>query len=1200
MLSSWIKKFLPKAPGTIRRPLGGRKIKRAFQLDFLNLEDRSIPAFLAPTSFNAGPVPGGIAIGDFNGDAKSDMAVISQQTALTPASIGIFTSNGDGTFASGASYPVAASAFDTLAGDFNGDGKLDLAIADSVGNIELLFGAGDATFTSGGSYPVAPGVHGIKAGDFNNDGNLDLATNNFATASILVGNGDGTFRTHYEVTLGGNTNMIVGDFDHDGNLDLASSNTMSVGNIVLAKGHGDGFFSPPVNVYAFSAPVYVADGDFNHDGFDDFAVANSYAATSMSVILNNGDGTYQQPVTYAIPETGYEIEVADLNNDGFQDFAVRGVNLYMVEYGRGDGSFYASLNFPTPMGQFEKGSVHGDFNGDGAIDLAYVSGEGLTVVMNANDSTTSLGSAVAFQVSTPATSTSGSAMPMTITALDANGNVATGFLGTVFVTSSDPAVKGTFTYTFNAADAGVHTFAGSVKLVTLGQQTVTVSSPLMQPSTSTVTVTPAVSKFAFNAPAGINAGDSFTFTVTAIDQLGAVGTSYTSTIHFTSADFLAGLPADYTFTAADAGVHTFTATLKTAGSIFLGASEVNGSAAGGTSVNVSPLAAVDLTLAGAGGAIGVARPVTVVARDPYGNIDTSYTGTVHFTSSDPLAVLPADTTLVNGVANANVTFLTVGTQTVTATDLTTGLTGTMSSDATPPVAALFKVTGYPASTAGDSQSFTVTVVDTIGQTATGYSGTIYFSSSDVQASLPASYTFTAADAGVHTFSGTFRTAGLQTLAATDLSGVLRGSQAGIDVSPAAFSGFSLVVPIPTDSHGHRLMTAGDVIPVMVKASDMYGNAVPGYSGTVHVSSTDAGAILPADYTFNPVDGGLHTFSVQLTTATAAGIVWSINVVDNVDPTTLVTVTNFEVVNSVAASFGITLPTQITAGTSFSSKVTVTDAYGNGVKNYFGTVHFSTTSTLAGLPADYTFNGDDAGAHTFTVALNTSGGQSLSVVDLNSGLSASVSGTVKAAAVSALTISTAASTNAGTAQNVTVAAVDAYGNVATDFRGTVTFSSSDAQAVLPAKYTFSNKDAGVHVFSTTLKTAGTQSITVLDAADGLSAIASGIQVSAVAVPGAAVRFLISAPTSVTQGVGFKFTVTVVDAYGNIVTGYTGKVQITSTDAKGGTSTYTFSKSDNGVHTFSYTFNTLGSQTLNVFDTTNNTILGSAVVSVASKK
>jgi hypothetical protein len=131
---------------------------------------------------------------------------------------------------------------------------------------------------------------------------------------------------------------------------------------------------------------------------------------------------------------------------------------------------------------------------------------------------------------------------------------------------------------------------------------------------------------------------------------------------------------------------------------------------------------------------------------------------------------------------------------------------------------------------------------------------------------------------------------------------------------------------------------------------------------------------------------------------------------------------------------------------------------------------------------------------------------------------------------------------------------------------------------------------------TLKTAGTHSITVKDAAvSTVVGSQTGIAVSA----GVAAQFSISAPTSVTQGAGFKFTMTVLDAYGNIVTGYRGKVHLSSKDPKAGTSDYTFSSGDNGVHVFSYTFNTLGLQTLTIVDTTNSAIFGSASVNVVTK-
>jgi hypothetical protein len=213
--------------------------------------------------------------------------------------------------------------------------------------------------------------------------------------------------------------------------------------------------------------------------------------------------------------------------------------------------------------------------------------------------------------------------------------------------------------------------------------------------------------------------------------------------------------------------------------------------------------------------------------------------------------------------------------------------------------------------------------------------------------------------------------------------------------------------------------------------------------------------------------------------------------------------------------------------------------------------------------------------------------------------ATITGTLSSDAtppVAALfTVSGYPATTAGVAQSFTVSVKDAFGNVSTGYTGTVTFSSSDVQAGLPASYTFTAANAGVHVFTATLKTAGAQSLTVRDTAGTLLGSQTGITVSA----GAAARFSVSAPSTVTQGVGFKFTVTVLDAYGNVVTGYRGKVHLSSTDARGGTQDFTFSNSDNGVHQFSYTFNALGLQTLNLVDTTNGSVIGSTTVNVVPR-
>src|SRR5205807_2359148 len=137
-----------------------------------------------------------------------------------------------------------------------------------------------------------------------------------------------------------------------------------------------------------------------------------------------------------------------------------------------------------------------------------------------------------------------------------------------------------------------------------------------------------------------------------------------------------------------------------------------------------------------------------------------------------------------------------------------------------------------------------------------------------------------------------------------------------------------------------------------------------YNGKVAFSSTDAQATLPTAYTFTAADAGTHTFNVGLHTATKTLASWSVSVVDAANPATLATIAGFEVTNGAAAKVALAVPTNITAGTPFSLKVTVLDAWGNQVKNYFGTIHFADTAGVAGLPPDYTFTGADAGVHNF--------------------------------------------------------------------------------------------------------------------------------------------------------------------------------------------------------------------------------------------
>ena len=291
-----------------------------------------------------------------------------------------------------------------------------------------------------------------------------------------------------------------------------------------------------------------------------------------------------------------------------------------------------------------------------------------------------------------------------------------------------------------------------------------------------LTPAPTPSFVLTSVPSSTTAGSTFTFTVTATNPNGTTDTGYTGTVQFTSTDPQAVLPANYTFTTADQGVHTFTATLKTAGSQSLTVTDTTNPAIAGTQtgITVSPAAASHLVIFTFGSTFaGSALPADVTAEDPYGNTAAGYTGTVHFTSSDPQAVLPANYTFTAanaGVADLSVTLKTAGTQSFTVTDTSTpSLTATASHITVLPLQATHFVISGPTSVApGTAFNITVIALDPYGNDATFYFGTVSFTSSDSLATLPKNYTFKTTDKGEHTFSGLkLQTKGKQTITVMD-------------------------------------------------------------------------------------------------------------------------------------------------------------------------------------------------------------------------------------------------------------------------------------------------------------------------------------------------------------------------------------------------------------------------------------------------
>jgi hypothetical protein len=573
---------------------------------------------------------------------------------------------------------------------------------------------------------------------------------------------------------------------------------------------------------------------------------------------------------------------------------------------------------------------------------------------------------------------------------------------------------------------------------------------------------------------------------------------------------------------------------------------------------------------------GTGLLATVTARDPYGNLATTYLGKVHFTGGDPLATLPLDysfTATDNGAHNFSMILDIAGSSKVTCTDTAhPGLTGTGTFIVTPGPAASFDVAGPPTPTAaGAGANVTVTGRDAFNNVASGYTGTVHFTSTDLAAVLPDDYTFTSADAGQHTFMPVFKTAGSRDIKAADTApGSTVSGSTTVAVVPGPLGSFRMGgLPIT--------LTAGTQASVAVTAFDAYGNIASNYQGSAVFSSNDTLADLPGSYAFTTSDAGMHTFHVTLKKAGNR----SVTVADSV--ATSITASQQAVVTPGPTSqFGIVgLPTPLTAGVSVSFSGQAQDAYGNVTPTYHGTVQFASSDTEATIPSVYTFVAADSGKHNFTATLRTAGSQSITLTDLT--LSGGGSTMVAPAAAAKLLVDLPAHATAGVPFDATVTAIDAFSNIATQYTGTVHWTGGDGQAALPADYPFTAADQGSHVFSITQDVAALQQVSASDTVNGDVAGNGSVAID----PGAAASLTLkNFPNPVTVGGVGSFTVTAYDPFGNQASGYAGTVAFTSSDPQANLPpSYTFMAADAGTHDFNANLSIAGVQSLSVADAVN---------------
>jgi hypothetical protein len=336
--------------------------------------------FLSHLDYPTGNYIPDLRAGDFNGDGKLDLAVASQ----TNSSVAILLGNGDGTFHAGLVIPVANPPQKIIIADFNGDRKLDVAtvnstdvIGSSYNSVSILLGNGGGTFLSPIEYPMNGATFSIAAGDFNGDGKLDLAVGNvgLAVLSILLGNGDGNFQAPVNYGSGtGNhvaSSLVIADFNRDGILDVASCGGSTVS---VFRGNGDGTFQTHVDYAEGGSDAgWLTAADLNGDGKLDLAVSNGYVGgppvPTISVLLGKGDGTFQPYADYFTGGQPYSVAASDVNGDGKPDLiSATAANSIMVLIGKGDGTFSRSVDYVG--GSVPMGVTSGDFNGDGKPDLA--------------------------------------------------------------------------------------------------------------------------------------------------------------------------------------------------------------------------------------------------------------------------------------------------------------------------------------------------------------------------------------------------------------------------------------------------------------------------------------------------------------------------------------------------------------------------------------------------------------------------------------------------------------------------------------------------------------------------------------------------------------------------------------------------------------------------------------------------------------
>jgi hypothetical protein len=339
--------------------------------------------FKKPTTYPVGAEPQMVVTADFNNDGNLDLATADYSSN----DVSILLGNGDGTFQPAVQFSTALGPSSLAVGDFNGDGNLDIAVTEygfNSSELAIFFGQGDGTFIAGPIYTGFADPYSVTVADFNGDGQLDLAVANNATNNVIVlfGKGNGTFRKAHSYHVPEPERVLAVDVNGDGAPDLAvlaycgkNVKTCASGAVAILLNQGNGSFGKPAYFSVNGVgPDGIAAADLNGDGNIDLVVANNnfQQPSTISVLLGNGNGTFNAAVNYEVGAGPAGVAIADFNGDGNLDLAVAntaGDTVSLLE-GNGNGTFQSAQNIQFANDSLPISVVAADFNNSAYPDLA--------------------------------------------------------------------------------------------------------------------------------------------------------------------------------------------------------------------------------------------------------------------------------------------------------------------------------------------------------------------------------------------------------------------------------------------------------------------------------------------------------------------------------------------------------------------------------------------------------------------------------------------------------------------------------------------------------------------------------------------------------------------------------------------------------------------------------------------------------------